>query len=490
MNYYIGIDIGSSSAKMLLIDSEGSIVSSVSRAYSVTEIRHGWKEIDPELWVNAVDDGMEELLSSTDRKLVRGIGVTGQMHTVIMLDESGRSIRPALMWNDIRTADLVPDVKKEIAQLPELNYINKILSTGSPAINLLWVKKNEPENFKKIKKFLIGPDYIVYRLTGQVQTDYCEASTSSLYDLKKGEWSLQIRNLLEFPEEIYPPVKGAEETAGTLLPYFQQKYGLSPEVKVIVGTGDNPAAAVVTGCFKKEYPVMSFGTSGVLMFPRKELDFNAKGKNILFSVDGKTKAVLVQGVIQSCGSTLSWWMEKIQSTRDYDGEIKKADPQHLGENNLIFYPHLNGDKTIYADPKLKGGFLGIGTETTKTDMVIAVLEGLCFGVRQLTETMKISREQLMNLRVTGGGAKDEIWMQILADVLDVPVTQMESTAGAGYGVAMLAAENDGADIEGILAKTAVEKKKIYPQQQKVELYNRKYHTYCRVCTFMKELYEM
>lgn len=485
MKYYVGIDIGTSSVKLTLIDSMGRIIRTAGREYMVSEPAPGWKEIDPELWMQAIDEGIEELLSDIDHVSVKKIGVTGQMHTVILLDQKGKVIRPALMWNDTRTADLIPKIRAEIEKNPKIAHINKILSTGSPAMNLLWVKENEPENFKRLKKFLIGPDYIVYRLTGTMQTDYCEASTSSLCNLKDADWSPEIRELLEFPEEIYPEIKGSGEIAGTLQKEYQQKYKLNKEVQILVGTGDNPAAAIATGCFEKKYPVMSFGTSGVLMFPREWVAFDAKGKNILFSIDGEEKMVLVQGVVQSCGGSLAWWIKKILNSSDYDEEIGKADTAHLGENSILFYPHLVGDKTIYADPKLRGSFFGLGTDTSRLEMTISVLEGICFGVKQLTEEMKIPKEQIANLRVTGGGSKNEIWMQIMADILNVPVIQMESNAGAGYGMAMLAAQSDGIEIQKILKQTIVEKKKFYPREYNASLYEKKYGTYCKIYQAVK-----
>ena len=191
MKYYLGIDIGTSSAKVTLIDEKGNILAESSREYPVLEPQPGWKEIDPETWMQAVEASMEEIFTGRDASLLEGIGVTGQMHTVVFIDRDGRSIRPALMWNDTRTADLVAVTREQIRSIPEVSAIANVISTGSPAINLLWLKENEPEHFDRIHKFLIGPDYIVFRLTGSFQTDYCEASTSSLLDLQKGIWSRQ-----------------------------------------------------------------------------------------------------------------------------------------------------------------------------------------------------------------------------------------------------------------------------------------------------------
>lgn len=490
MRYYIGIDIGTSSAKSLLINEIGDVIKQSSRNYQVLEPKPGWKEIEPETWMCAVEETIGELVSGIDAGKVEAIGVTGQMHTVVFLDENGNSIRPALMWNDTRTADLVARMKKEIQNISSISYLSNIVSTGSPAINLLWLKEEEPEQFEKIYKFLIGPDYIVYRLTGNYQTDYCEASTSSLCDLQKGVWSMEMRNFCGFPETIYPKIRGSAQIAGNLKREWQKKYSFKTDVKVITGTGDNPAAAIATGCFFGKYPVLSLGTSGVLMFPKDKIELGAKGKNILFSFDGKNIMVLVQGVVQSCGSTVSWWMDKILNTKDYDEETKESDIEKLGENSLLFYPHLVGDKTIYANPNLRGGFLGIGTETTRKDMTLAVMEGICFGVKQLTEIMKIPKEKLEGLKVMGGGSKNEVWMQILADILNVQVVQLEGMSGAGYGVALMAAAASFSDIsmEQMIGHSIKMKRTFFPRQYNVKLYEDKYKKYKKIYEAMQAVF--
>lgn len=476
--FAIGIDLGTSSVKLVLIDQEGKVLKTAGRKYSVTELQPGWREIDPALWFTGVEESLAELLAGVDAQAVTAIGVTGQMHTIILLDAKGEPVRPALMWNDTRTASMVPALREKIRALPQVSYIANIISTGSPATNLLWVKENEPENFAATKHFLIGPDYIAYRLTGQYQTDYCEASTSSMCDLHKGDWSTEIRELMGFPEEIYPPIRGTMETAGNLLPQWQAKYGLRPEVRVLVGTGDNPAAAIATGCFARKLPVLSFGTSGVLMFPRDEVSFQAKGKNILFSLDGQQRSVLVQGSIQSCGSTLGWWMEKVLLSDAYDEEIQ-AKEGGVPEN-LFFYPHLTGDKTIYADPSLRGCFLGLGTSTTRRDMTLAVLEGICFAVKQLAEAMEVPKEKLVNLPVIGGGSKNPIWMQLLADVLDTPVIQTESSAGAGYGMALAAMADSPQELSAMLEKLLVQKQRYLPDAERAARCQAKYQKYLRI----------
>lgn len=489
MDYYIGIDVGTSSAKLILIDEQGNTRKQAEREYRFSEPQPGWKEIDPEIWTRAVEEAMADLLQGEEPEKVRAIGVTGQMHTVVFLDEEGKSVRPALMWNDTRTAEMVPLMKEKIQKIQKISYLSRVISTGSPAMNLLWLKKQEPAQFARVKKFLIGPDYLVYRLTGSIQTDYCEASTSSLADLQTGEWSEEMRKLLDFPAEIYPAIKGTCEIAGEIRREWCEKYHLTPGVKVITGTGDNPAAAIATGCFLKKYPVLSLGTSGVLMYPKEEINFAAKGKNILFSFDRKKMQILVQGVVQSCGSSINWWIRDVLHADKYN-EKTKIDPDHLGKNPLLFYPHLVGEKTIYGDPSLRGAFLGMGTDTTRREMTIAVLEGIAFGIRQLAEEMQIPRNELERLKVIGGGAKNEVWMQILAHVLNVPVEQVETGTGAGYGIALAAAGAVGVStMEELISRTVKGKNVFYPKENNVKLYEEKYGRYVRIYDGMKHIFE-
>ncbi len=489
MDLYVGIDIGTSSAKLTLIDSNGHVVGESCREYRIDEPQPGWKEIDPDIWMKATEEAMKELIRSADSGKIKGIGVTGQMHTVVFIGKDGKSIRPALMWNDTRTSDMIPRLKDKIRKTTESSYLANVISTGSPAVNLLWLKETEPDHFKKIKKFLIGPDYIVYRLTGTFQTDYCEASTSSMLDLQKGVWSSEMRDLLGFSADIYPEVRGSGQIAGRVTEEWCDKFGFSEDVQVIVGTGDNPAAAISTGCFTEEYPVLSLGTSGVLMYPRKELDLSAKGKNILFSFDQKKMQILVQGVVQSCGSSMNWWVRDVLESGDF-GKEAAAPKESLGKNELLFFPHLVGEKTIYADPSLRGAFVGIGTETSRADMTIAVMEGIAFGVRQLTEVMKIPKEKLENLPITGGGSKNPTWMQIFSEVLNVRTSQLESGTGAGYGMALTAASEIGdVPMEELIADTAKIKATFDPHTEIVERYEKKYQKYLKLHKALTAVFE-
>ena len=442
---FLGIDLGTSAMKLVLMDGQKNVLAQITEKYQTAQPDKGWIEIDPEIWFGCMRAAMEKILSGCDRTKLRGIGITGQMHTLVVLDGNGRPVRPAIMWNDIRTKELIPELKKRMETFDEGEYLSKTISTGSPAANLYWMKKNEPENFKKIRKFLIGPDYLVYRLTGVYGTDYCEASTSCLYQIHKKQWSQEMRAFLGLSEEVYPPVRGSVQTAGTLTAEMSVLFSLDGNVKVLTGTGDNPATAVSTGCLGRGYPVISLGTSGVLMMPVAEPKEQARGKMILFSFDGRSCSYLVQGVVQSNGNTFEWWARNMLGEADFSriDEMLEQGRACSSGSGLVFYPHLMGDKTLYADPDIRGAFVGLGAETKREDMLYAVVEGLCFSFRQLAEEMHLPLDRFGSVKVVGGGAKSHVWVQTLADVLRMPVEKMDGMIGPAFGIALLAAYQEG-----------------------------------------------
>lgn len=489
MGYYIGIDIGTSAVKLIAIDDQGGVVCECGREYRYSEPEPGWREIWPEVWINAVRSGLCELLSGLDRQLVRSIGCTGQMHTTVFLDRYGQAIRPAMMWNDMRTKDEVPAVRKLLAQDDPAGIL-KIISTGSPAVNLLWLKNQEKESFSRLAQFLIGPDYLVYYFSGQYSTDYCEASTSSLYDADRRCWSKTMSDLLGLPQSVYPPVRGSQEVVGYLCADRQREFMLPSDVKIIAGTGDNPAAAAAAGSLRHRYPVLSIGTSGVLVLPRSELPGKMNGKRILYSADGRRIDNLVQGAVQSAGGSLDWYVKKILQIDDFNELMESVDISGLWPDQLMFYPHLNGDKTIYADPTVRGAFLGLNIHHTREDMAVAVMEGVCFAIKQLAEAMQLSEDELAKLKVTGGGTGSGIWMQLLADILDTEIEQLERGAGASYGVAVMARDAvlepgaaDGADDRVRI------KGRFSPRASRTRLYAQKYHQYLSIYDALKTIYQ-
>lgn len=491
MNYYIGIDVGSSSTKLLLLNEDGEAVKQCSHGYTGSQPVPDWQEIEPEIWFDAVESELPFLLQSIDARTVKAIGITGQLHTTVFLDRNGNSIRPAMLWNDTRTKGDVAELKEKIRSFPAISSIADILSTGSPAADLYWLKKNEPENFSRLYTFLIGPNYVAYRLTGHPGTDFSEASTSSLYDIEQRRWSPEMRQIIGLSETVYPNIYDSTSVIGTVRPELAQKYGFSLETQVIVGMGDNPASAISTGCLAQGYPVLSLGTSGVLMVPKTVGSHAKHGKNILLSLGKDHFITLIQGVVQSAGNDMTWWLCNILKSDQFSVETYQVASERLGEGNLLFYPHLMGEKTIYSDPNQRGAFLGLSTETTRTDMTQAINEGICFAVKELAETMDISSEQLYGLRVTGGGAQNSLWMQMMADVLNVEIDQLDGNIGAAYGIALLAmcAGTAPGQLDTIVKQTAFVKRKFYPRAYNAGLYEIKYRKYKKIHDALVQVYE-
>ena len=488
--YFLGIDLGTSSVKLVLIDETKQVLHVETVGYNVDQPETGWREIDPNVWYECLASGLDLMFSKYSPEDLEGIGVSGQMHTVVLLDKEGNSVRPALMWNDVRTSEMLPALRARIAQLDGHEYIEKCISTGSPAVNLLWLKENEPENFARIHKFVIAPDYIVYRLTGQIGTDYCEASTSCLLDIENKCWSEPLREMLGFDASIYPQIRGSACSAGAILPQVAERFGLRSDVKVIVGTGDNPATAISTGCIGDATPCVSLGTSGVLIINSPEPLAGAKGKKILISLDGTSFMYLIQGTVQSNGTTYEWWncdIMGIEDLRDIDTMLKDYT---LPDPHLLFFPHMMGEKTLFADPELHGALMGMTIDTTRKDLIYAVMEGICYGFRELAENMQLDLSLGEHIRLTGGGSRSDIWAQILANVMNVPIEQTEGSNGAGYGIALLAAYHCGLFSSlAEISKACVKIKRIFlPQPDAVAICNQKYEAYCRIYPAVKMVY--
>lgn len=487
-NLYLGIDVGTSSLKLILIDEDCRILKQDSEKYTLDAPGCGWLEIEPEIWVDAFASAAERLLQGIDRSRIRRIGVTGQMHTLVLLGKNGRAIRPAMMWNDLRTKEIIPFIKEDIKAFDDGEYLSRIISTGSPLANLIWVKENEPEIFDEIRGFQIGWDYLVYRLTGRKCTDYCNASTSALYSLSGRCWSKQICEYVGLDERYYPEVCGSAELAGRLTGEFQQRLSLSGETEILVGTGDNPATVISTGSYWSRHPIFSLGTSGVLtrIFTGEQSGY--AGKKILFAFHRDECSMLEQGAVQSCGNTYDWWNRQFGNqdmSMRLEGEIDISD---RAGDNILFYPHLMGDKTLYSDPELRGMFAGIDIKTDRKSMHYAVLEGICFSIRELVERMEAIKGQEV-LQVVGGGSENGLWMQILSNILGTKVEKLNGNTGAVYGIAFLTARvNRIEELQGIVDNRTEVKMSYRPDKNLMMRYHKKYESYLRMRKAMHYIY--
>lgn len=481
--FYIGIDMGTSSAKLLLLRNDGVVIRAVNSDYAVSQPQPGWREIEPEQWFSAMMKGFEALLSNEEASRISGIGVTGQMHTTVFLDDSGEPLRSAISWDDTRSKALLPELREKVLSFSQLQELTNLLSAGAPIASLYWLKQNEPENAAALSKFLIGPDYLVYRLTGNLQTDYCEASTSGLFDMSKRTWSEEVREILGVPSSVYPAIKGSMRMAGTVLSSIARRAGFPENVPVIVGTGDNVATAYSLSMMEKNISFLSLGTSGVLAQCRADLAPPPCGKQVLYSPDGSVFHSVNQAVLQSCGNSLNWWVQKILGQEL--SNVGKLSVEKQCDNHLLFYPHLTGDKSLYNDPELRGAFLGLYSAGSRDDMTYAVLEGTAFGLRQLFE--KLGSRQT-HLPVIGGGAQSDVWMQVLANVLHVTTVRLSEQAGAAYGIALMALKAIDCQSSSICADGAQACASFSPNPDQSRIHDEKYEQYLRIHQALKIVY--
>lgn len=432
---YIGIDLGTSAVKLLLMEGSGKILKIVSREYPISFPKPGWSEQNPYDWFTQSMDGLKELLEESDKSQVAGISFGGQMHGLVALDEKDEVIRPAILWNDGRTTEECDYLNRVIGKEKLSSYTANISFTGFTAPKVLWIKKNEPENFARISKIMLPKDYLAYRLSGVHCTDVSDASGTLFFDVKNRTWSREMCEICGIRDEWLPKVFESYEAVGTIRPELAAELGIPENVKIAAGAGDNAAAAVGTGTVGDGACNISLGTSGTIFISSKK--FGVDENNALHSFDHADGTYHLMGCMLSAASCNKWWMDEIIGTKDYAGEQK--DITGLGENHVFFLPYLMGERSPHNDPNARGTFIGLTMDTTRADMTQAVLEGVAFALRDSFEVAKSLGIPIERTKICGGGAKSPLWKQIVANILNVKVDILENEEGPSMGGAMLAA---------------------------------------------------
>lgn len=488
MSYYIGIDLGTSAVKMLMINEKGCIIKSVSREYPLYFPENGWSEQNPEDWWNAVVDGMTELTKDRNTAEICGISFGGQMHGLVMLDADDNVIRPAILWNDSRSAKQCDYLNNVIGKEKLSEYTANIAFAGFTAPKILWVKENEPENFKKISKIMLPKDYIAYKMTGVHSTDYSDASGMLLLDVKNKKWSQEMIEICGIDESVLPKLFESHEVVGTLKPDAADRLKLSRDTKVIAGAGDNAAAAIGTGTVGDGKCNISLGTSGTVFIA--EDCFSVDKNNALHSFAHSDGRYHLMGCILSAASCNKWWLEEILKTNDYEGSQK--DIKTLGDNNVFFLPYLMGERSPHNDPDARGMFIGMSMDTTQSDMTQAVLEGVAFAIRDSIEVARVQGITVTRSTICGGGAKSPLWCKIMANVLDAEIVTIEKEEGPAMGGAILAAVGCGeyADVyeaSDRLVKTA---QTYTPSRETVIKYEEKYKRFRQLYANLKDWFKI
>jgi len=486
--YYIGVDLGTSAVKLLLMDGNGTIKNIVSKEYPLSFPKPGWSEQNPEDWDTQVMAGIKELIAGVDGNEVAGISFGGQMHGLVILDKDDNVIRPAILWNDGRTNKEVDYLNNVIGKDKLSEYTANIAFAGFTAPKILWVKENEPENFAKIAKIMLPKDYIAYKLSGVHCTDVSDASGMLLFDVKNRTWSKEMCDICSVKEEQLAKIYESYEAVGNILPAVAEELGISKDCKIVAGAGDNAAAAVGTGTVGEGACNISLGTSGTIFISSN--NFGVDSQNALHSFDHADGTYHLMGCMLSAASCNKWLMDEIFKTQDYAGEQVPITDDKLGENHVFFLPYLMGERSPINDTNARGTFTGLTMDSTRADMTQAVLEGVAFAIR---DSLEVARSQGINIersKICGGGAKSPLWKKIMANVLNVKLDILESEQGPGMGGAMLAMVACGEYPTVGAACDALVKvvETVEPEAELVAKYEEKYNQFKMIYPAMKEVF--
>lgn len=483
---YIGIDLGTSAVKLLLMRNDGKLMNVVSKSYPVSFPHNGWSEQNPENWYEKTVEGIAELINGFDGSQVAGISFGGQMHGLVVLDENDRVIRPAILWNDGRSVEETDYLNNVIGRNKLTEYTGNIAFAGFTAPKILWMQKNEPENFEKIRRIMLPKDYLAYRLSGVFSTDVSDASGMLLFDVKNRCWSKEMCDICGVDMNYLPRVFESYEATGTLRKEIATELGISDKCIIAAGAGDNAAAAVGTGTVGNGECNISLGTSGTIFICNDK--FAVDDKNSLHSFDHADGGYHLMGCMLSAASCNKWWIEDILKATSHAGE--QTDITELGKNRVFFLPYLMGERSPINDPLARAMFIGMSMDTKRSDMTQAVFEGVAFALRDSFEAAKKLGINITTSGICGGGAKSPLWRKIVANVLDISLMQTESEEGPALGAAILASVACGeySDVKTACAAIVTKTTTVIPEPELVELYNERYKEFSRLYPTVRTLF--
>lgn len=475
--YFIGVDLGTSACKFLLMDERGKILNITSRSYDVEYPRPGWSQQNPEDWWRAVREGVPELLAGFDASQVAGIGCGGQMHGLVALDEDDKVVRPAILWNDGRTVEQVRYLNETVGTARLLELTGNIAYAGFTAPKVLWMRDEEPELFAWIAHVMLPKDYLNHLLTGVYATDVSDASGTLLFDVAHRTWSDEMLELCGLTGSQMPRVYESYEVIGTLLPEVAAELGLPASVVVAAGAGDNAAAAVGTGAVGAGTMNISLGTSGTVFIPTA--GFAAGVGDRIHSFCHADGAWHLMGCILSAASCNAWWVNDVLGSDDMPSEQEGIDVRSADPSLPYFLPYLMGERTPHNDVTARGALVGMSMSTTRADLTRAVLEGVAFAVRDSVEIARSLGVSVSSSTVCGGGARSATWLQMLADILGIELVLPATEQGPGYGGAMLAAVAAGVyeSVASCSEAIVAERERIVPNRDLAVAYDDRYRVW-------------
>ena len=485
---YIGVDLGTSAVKLLLMDGSGAIQKIVSREYPICFPHPGWSEQNPEDWLRQTLDGIRELTAQCDRSQIAGIGCGGQMHGLVVLDEHDQVLRPAILWNDGRTAEETEYLNTVIGRETLSRRTANIAFAGFTAPKLLWMRKHEPELFARIRKVMLPKDYLNYMLTGVHCTDVSDASGMLLFDVEHKCWSPEMLELCGLHESQMARVFESYESVGTLKPDVARSLDLPETVKVCAGAGDNAAAAVGTATVGEGQCNISLGTSGTIFISSEH--FGVDPHNALHAFAHADGHYHLMGCMLSAASCNKWWMEDILQDSDYAAAQAAIRPEKLGRNHVYYLPYLMGERSPINDVNARATFLGMTMDTTRADMTQAMLEGVAFALRDSIEVARSLGLAIPRSTLCGGGSKSPLWRTVLANVLGIPLDLPVTEQGPGYGAALLAMVACGryADVAEVSRAMLKIRETVEPDPALIALYEARYAEFRQIYPACKDLF--
>lgn len=489
MSYVLGLDLGTSGLKGILVNKSGEVVNEASSEYPLLTPKRGHSEQDPKEWYKAVKEVMKTIVESTPsaKDQLEGISFSGQMHSLVLLDEQNNVLRPAILWNDVRTTKQCERITKRVDSLIDITK-NKALE-GFTLPKLLWVKENEPDIWKRIATFLLPKDYLGYCLTGSKQMEYSDAAGTLLLDVERRMWSNEIAEAFGMTTDICPKLVQSHDEIGKLDSELAEEIGFTKDIPVYSGGADNPCAALGAGIVRPDQGMASIGTSGVFLSYEETGDKTYNGDLHYFN-HVIPNAFYTMGVTLAAGSSLSWFKQTFAPAESFGELLKGVSGVKPGSEGLLFAPYISGERTPYTDSMIRGTFLGMDIGHTRDHFARAVLEGITFSLKDSYELMKAhSNKYFSQIVSVGGGAKNPDWLQIQADIFNAPVVTLETEQGPAMGAAMIAAVGIGwfADLE-VCSKTFVKyKSEVKPNPIAVKQYQQVYAHYREIYPTIKSL---
>ncbi|PKP60346.1 xylulokinase [Candidatus Atribacteria bacterium HGW-Atribacteria-1] len=491
MEYLLGLDIGTSGVKTLLISSEGKIISSKTTSYPLKTLHPGWAEQSPYDWWEATVNAIREIVSNDyiDANQIKGISLSGQMHSSVFLNEKMEVIRPAILWSDTRTSEQCKEIYIKAGGLDQLiHYVSNPALEGFTAPKILWLKEKEPENYEKVKYILLPKDYIRYKLTNELFTEVSDAAGTLLFDVIKKRWSTSLLEKLEIDQNLLPPVLNSFDLAGRITKNIAEQTGLKFRTPVVAGGADNACGAVGSAIIEEGRVMVSIGSSGVVLAQTNNPQADQEGRIHLFN-HACPDSWYMMGVTLSAGMSYEWLRRGLfkngLSCSKLDQLAEEINP---GSEGLIFLPYLYGERTPHNDANARGVYFGISGKHNQRHFVRSVLEGVTFALKDSLELIKDKGVKIKEIKTIGGGAKSRVWQQILADILGEEINLLNVEEGPAFGAALIAGVGVGVydSFAEAVNRIIKVKKTIVPGIQNTERYNQYYQLYKKLYYSLKE----